>query len=68
MFASCSADRTVKYFSCDKKKGTFSCVSTTEPVSMPITAIDFSNDGTLLCTAGNDILKICDMSKNGLVI
>lgn len=68
MFASCSADRTVKYFSCDKKKGAYLYVSTTELVSMPITAIDFSTDGNLLCTAGNDILKIWDMRKNGVLV
>jgi WD40 repeat protein len=68
MFASCSADRTVKYFSCDKKKGAYVYVSSTELVSMPITAIDFNLDGTLLCTAGNEILKIWDMRKNGLLI
>jgi WD40 repeat protein len=30
---------------------------------MPITAIDFSSDGSFLCTGGNDILKIWDMNK-----
>ncbi len=35
---------------------------------MPITAIDFSSDGAFLCTAGNDILKIWNMTKNGLLL
>ena len=35
---------------------------------MPITAIDFSTDGSFLCTAGNDILKIWNMNKNGLLL
>ena len=30
---------------------------------MPITVIDFSPDGSFLCTGGNDILKIWDMNK-----
>jgi WD40 repeat protein len=69
MFASCSADRTVKYFSCDKMIGSYGFVSSTDLVSMPITAIDFNLDGSLLCTAGNDILKIWDMRrKNSLLI
>lgn len=68
MFASCSADRTAKFFSCDPSKKAFECISSTELVSMPITAIDFSPDGTLLCTGGNDILKIWNMRKNGLLI
>lgn len=42
MFASCSADRTVKYFSCDKKKNAYVYISGTELVSVPITAIDFN--------------------------
>ena len=35
---------------------------------MPITAIDFSPDGKHLCTAGNDILKIWNMNKNGALV
>ena len=35
---------------------------------MPITAIDFSPDGKQLCTAGNDILKIWNMNKNGVLL
>ena len=34
---------------------------------MPITAIDFNPDGSKLCTAGNDILKIWNMNKNGVL-
>jgi WD40 repeat protein len=68
MFASCSSDRTAKYFSCDISKKTFEYISTTELVSMPVTAIDFSPDGRYLCTGGNDILKIWQMSKNGLLL
>ena len=37
-------------------------------MSMPITAIDFSPDGTLLCTGANDTLKIWHMRKNGLLM
>lgn len=33
-----------------------------------MTAIDFNPDGTLLCTGGNDTLKIWDMDKNGLLV
>lgn len=53
MFASCSSDKTVKYYSCDKRKGSYGNASSTEQVSMPITAIDFSPDGSLVCAAGN---------------
>jgi hypothetical protein len=35
---------------------------------MPITAIDFSPDGTFLCTGGNDIMKIWHVKKSGLLI
>lgn len=34
---------------------------------MPITAIDFNPDGSKICTAGNDILKIWNMNKNGIL-
>ena len=53
MFASCSTDKTVKYYSCDKRKGSYGTASSTEQVSMPITSIDFSPDGSLVCAAGN---------------
>lgn len=68
MFASCSADRTAKYFSCDINKKTYTYVSSTELVSMPITAIDFNLEGTLLCTGANDVLRIWDMRRNGLLM
>lgn len=66
MFASCSMDRTAKYFRSEYNH--YNYVSTTELVSMPITAIQFSPDGRNLCTAGNDILKIWNMNKNGLLM
>lgn len=34
---------------------------------MPITAVDFNVEGTRLCTAGNDILKIWNMNMNGIL-
>lgn len=37
-------------------------------MSTPITAIDFNLDGRYLCTAGNDILKIWNMNKNGSLL
>jgi hypothetical protein len=68
MCASCSAARTVKYFRCDKVRGSYLYVSSSERVSMPLTAIDFNHDGSQVCSAGNDILKIWNMSKNGLLM
>jgi WD40 repeat protein len=68
LFASCSTDRTVKYFNCDEGKGTYAYVSSTEPVSAPITAIDFSLDGALVCSAGNNCLQIWDMRRDGLLL
>ncbi len=35
---------------------------------MPITAIDFNLEGTLLCTGANDVLRIWDMRRNGLLM
>ena len=59
-------DRTAKYFRCEHNH--YEYKSGTELVSMPITAIDFNLDGSRLCTAGNDILKIWNMDKNGLLV
>lgn len=53
MFASGSSDKTVKYFSCDMRKGSYIQMSSTDAVSMPITALDFSPDASLVCIAGN---------------
>jgi len=33
--------------------GSYGNINSTEQVSMPITAIDFSPDGSLVCAAGN---------------
>lgn len=35
---------------------------------MPITALDFNPDGSKLCTAANDILKIWNMNKDGILV
>ena len=66
MFASCSIDKTSKYFRCEANH--YNYISSTELVSMPITAIDFNPEGKQLCTAGNDILKIWNMNKNGMLV
>jgi WD40 repeat protein len=68
MFASCSVDKTAKYFTCDESKGKYQYVSSTDIVTMPITAIDFNLDGSLLCLASTNILRICDMKKSGVLI
>lgn len=66
MFVSSSMDRTAKYFRCEQNH--FNFISSTDIVSTPITALDFSNDGRYLYTAANDLLKIWNMGKNGLLI
>ncbi len=67
MFASCSMDKTAKYFRCEPPNH-YSYVSTTDMVSTPITAITFNDKGTLFYTASNDTLKIWNMAKNGMLI
>lgn len=66
MFATGSMDRTAKYFRCDDKHYHF--VSSTELISTPVTAIDFAEEGKWLYTAANDVLKVWNMAKNGLLL
>jgi WD40 repeat protein len=68
VFASCSSDKTVKCFSCDESKGIYHYLSSTDLVSMPITSIDFNINGSLLCLACNNTLRICNMEKNGVLV
>lgn len=37
-------------------------------VSTPVTAICFDDDGKFLYTAANDVLKIWNMAKGGILI
>lgn len=67
MFASSSMDKTAKYYRCEPPNH-FNFVSSTDMVSMPITAITFDDEGKYLYTAGNDTLKIWNMAKGGLLI
>ena len=66
MFATCSADKTAKYFRCQEK--CYGFASSTDMVSTPITAIAFNDDGKTLFTASNDVLKSWNMYKGGLLI
>ena len=66
MFATCSQDKTAKYFQCDDKFYGFA--STTDLVAKPITTLGFSEDGKTLYTASDDILKSWNMYKNGVLI
>ena len=66
MFATCSADKTAKYFRCEDK--CFGFASSTDLVSMPITSITFSDDGRILYTAANDLLKSWNMYKGGILV
>ena len=61
MFASCSMDKTAKYFRCENPHYDFIC--STDMVTTPITAITFDDDGKVLYTAANDSLKIWNMAK-----
>jgi WD40 repeat protein len=67
MFASCSMDKTAKYYRCESPNH-FNLVSSTDMVATPITAIAFDDKGNFLYTAANDTLKIWNMAKNGLLI
>ena len=66
MFATCSMDKTAKYFRCEDK--CYGLTSSTEMVATPVTAIGFSEDGKTLYTAANDVLKSWNMYKNGLLL
>ena len=66
MFATCSADKTAKYFRCEDK--CFGFASSTDLVSTPITSITFSDDGRTLYTAANDLLKSWNMYKGGILV
>ena len=66
MFATCSTDKTAKYFRCQEK--CYGFASSTDMVSTPITAIAFNDDGKTLFTASNDVLKSWNMYKGGLLI
>jgi hypothetical protein len=37
-------------------------------IATPITGIGFSQDGKILYTAANDVLKSWNMNKNGLLV
>eukprot|EP00919_Chromeraceae_sp_WS-2016_P081804 GHVR01193213.1.p1 GENE.GHVR01193213.1~~GHVR01193213.1.p1 ORF type:complete len:160 (-),score=13.93 GHVR01193213.1:2568-3047(-) len=65
-FSSCSIDKTAKYFRCEPNHNDY--LSSTDMVSTPITAIDFSDDGKLLYAASNDMLKVWNMRKNGQLV
>ena len=66
MFATCSSDRTAKYFRCEDR--CFGFASSTDLVSTPITSIAFSEDGKILYTAANDLLKCWNMYKGGILL
>ena len=66
MFATCSSDRTAKYFRCEDK--CFGFASSTDLVSTPITSIAYNEDGKVLYTASNDSLKSWNMYKGGLLL
>ena len=66
MFATCSSDRTAKYFRCEDR--CFGVASSTDLVSTPITSIAFSEDGKVLFTAANDLLKAWNMYKGGVLL
>jgi WD40 repeat protein len=66
MFATCSMDKTAKFFRCEEK--CYGFTSSTEMVATPVTAISFSDDGKVLYTAANDVLKSWNMYKNGLLL
>jgi hypothetical protein len=59
-------DRTAKYFRCEYNF--YNYLSSTDVVSTPITGLDFSEDGRYLYTAANDLLKIWNMGKNGMLV
>ena len=66
MFATCSADKTAKYFRCEDK--CYGYASSTDMIATPITSIGYSDDGKILYTAANDVLKSWNMYKNGLLV